>query len=56
MTNLEKIRTMSAEELSKTLDREKPCEVCAYYGKDCGRVSCTDGILEWLNEEADRGK
>lgn len=51
MTNFEKISSMSAEELANFLDRESPCAVCAYYGKDCGRVLCIDGILEWLNKE-----
>lgn len=56
MTNLDYIRTLSAEELAVNVfwadEREGSCEMCAknIKGKPCGG-KCVDGIVEWLNTE-----
>lgn len=55
MTNLDKIRQMSAEELVKMFDGAWGCYRCSYNeGGACGRLGdnqCTDGIIKWLNSE-----
>lgn len=57
MTNLEKIRSMSAEELAKFLDCNPICEMCINKKRKCSDFDfrCYNGILKWLNKEADNG-
>lgn len=57
MTNLEKIRLMSAEELAKLIDLKCTCDMCVFHGMNCaiGVTTCLEGIIEWLNKEADNG-
>lgn len=54
MTNGDKIRQMSDEELAAMLDKViQDCEYCPLY-EDCIQntdVMCTDMFLEWLREE-----
>lgn len=59
MTNLEKIRRMTARELATLIDgreddRER-CEMCIWEGQDCVGM-CLDGITAWLKEETDMDK
>lgn len=67
MTNAERIRNMSDEELAKFIQKIKnTCFVdfIGYANKDCekDKISCKDcqakapTILEWLQSEADRRK
>ena len=56
MTNADRIRAMSDEELAEFIENKKPCEVCSC-GKDgicyCGYgETCHNGILKWLKSEA----
>ena len=59
MTNLEYIRSMSAEELAKFItDCADACYVKGYFGDDCTNcplnecATCDEDIVaKWLNEE-----
>lgn len=57
MTNLEKIRSMSAEELAYIIAYKPRCTFCAFNKRFCSLqgLTCTEGITKWLNEEADNG-
>ena len=55
MTNGERIRSMSDEELADFLD-DVPgnvCECCSreQYDEKCESIACVDGIIEWLKQE-----
>lgn len=56
MTNLEKIRSMSAYDLAMLLDdivyscHRRVCEGCPLYAL---KLCFNEAIEEWLNEEAD---
>lgn len=58
MTNEEKIKNMSTEELAKFLDGISPgyyCGACPVL-KICynyGRTKCVKKLFEWLKEEAE---
>ena len=59
MTNAEKIRNMSTEELAVTLDeisdccRNWSCKIC-YLGRCEEKYGCTSyGIKQWLESEAE---
>lgn len=53
-TNADKIRSMSDEELAEWINSKDTCEQCAYTpGGLCMRKSCTNGILKWLQSEAE---
>lgn len=52
MTNYERIKTMSVEEIEGLLRGD--CNHCIYRGKDCihnREMQCTDGAIKWLNSE-----
>ena len=52
MTNADRIRNMTDEELAEMLFRDR-CDMCAY-GCACRLDdSCKEGVLEWLRKEAD---
>ena len=55
MTNYEKIKAMSIEEMVEFIaDNYRPCPTCTYANTmDCGREPCHDGIVNWLQKEAD---
>ena len=49
MTNYERIKSMSIEQLAKMLDGE--CQFCAYDGEDCmfnHDIHCEEGCIKWL--------
>lgn len=52
MKNIEKIRNMSAEELARIIHSNK-CDCCGYGedGMDCD--VCDEGIVKWLEQEAE---
>ena len=51
MTNAEKIRSMSDEELAEVFGQDMPCNGIS--GQECySRPSCTECCLKWLKEEA----
>lgn len=49
MTNLEWLRSLSAEELAELLE-DGVCAMCANVDNDC-RKGCWSGHFRWLNEE-----
>jgi len=57
MTNLDKIRAMSAEELAKNVLMQDTCQLCLHYDEKrqefCGKDNngCLKGFVEWLNQE-----
>ena len=58
MTNFEKIKQMSAEEMAYFLNGFfSTCELCSYnrmrMGMDCAG-DCIDGKIKWLESEAEK--
>ena len=56
MTNYEKIKNMSIEEMAEFIDSPTvDCERCAYYknGKCLSDDDCKVGIQKWLESEAE---
>lgn len=51
MTNGDRLRKMTDEELSDKLTDK--CAVCAYWYSECGKkfCLCEQGVLEWLKQE-----
>lgn len=53
-TNAERIRNMSDEELAEWINTKNTCEQCAYEPESlCITEPCTNGILKWLQSEAE---
>jgi len=52
MTNFEKMHNMNMKEMALFLSL-KDCSFCAYCGKDCGIIRCKDGVMEYLQQEAE---
>lgn len=50
MTNGDKIRAMTDEELAEWLDEFGNCRCCMEFPTRC-RVDCCTGHLEWLKQE-----
>lgn len=51
MTNYERIKAMSIEQLAKMLNGE--CQFCAYDGAECtynDNMHCDEGCLKWLKQ------
>lgn len=49
-----KLRSMSDEESAEWINSKDTCEQCAYTpGGLCMRKPCTNGILKWLQSEAE---
>lgn len=53
MTNYEKIQNMSIEELADILDHNGCCYMCAYYLEHCKNRDCKQGLLKYLQQEAE---
>ena len=51
ITNGDKIRAMTNEEIANMI-KEGTCANCAYRQDDCTDITCEEGILEYLNQEA----
>lgn len=51
MTNADKIRSMTDEELAEWLDECADCNICKKHPTQCD-VDCYHGYLEWLQQEA----
>ena len=55
MTNADRIRSMTDEELADFFYGIRECSVCAYNYEDrC--VRCSDGIFKWLKKPAETPK
>ena len=52
MTNFEKIKAMSVEEMAELID-DAPCNFCNYRQKGFSKCpqKCEEGIKEWLESE-----
>lgn len=56
MTNAERIRAMSDEELVKWITKHCPgCDCCSRKEKEepCVPAMCSQGVLEWLRQDAE---
>lgn len=52
MTNGDKIRQMSNEELAITLGEKMPCNMCNFIGDvHCRECDCKEGIKSYLDME-----
>ena len=53
MTNFERIKNMSKEEMAEAMTKRFACYACP--SKDCSghRGECKDYLVDWLNEEAE---
>lgn len=56
MTNYEKIKAMSVEEMANLLDYGE-CHCCIYYNENgpsrCDMHECIEGVIKWLESEAE---
>lgn len=52
MTNADRIRQMTDEELAEWLDNEAGCNMCRKHPTQCD-VDCYSGYLEWLKQECE---
>ena len=53
MTNLDRIKNMTHDEMAVLLFDTAACKKCAYYRTpQCGVKDCRDGIKKWLEQEA----
>jgi len=52
MTNYDRIRNMSVEEMAEFLNDNYKCEQCDYHHKCCNG-ECIDGIKQYLESEVD---
>lgn len=53
-TNADRIRNMSDEELTEWINTKNTCEQCIYETDHlCMKETCTNGILKWLQSEAE---
>lgn len=50
MTNADRIRHMTDEELAEWLDLHGECNQCAYHPVQCS-VDCNEGHLKWLKQD-----
>ena len=54
MTNYEKIKNLTLEEMIEFVHCEGACNYCIYADDDdCKGLKCREGIREWLNQEAE---
>lgn len=53
ITNADRVRNMSDEELAKWIDTITACRHCAYEVAGCGGKNCVEGILQYLQSEAE---
>lgn len=54
MTNGDRVRNMTDEELAEFLDEYSSCSLCEGYKRGiCTREECFKGFLAWLRKEVD---
>ena len=52
MTNFERIKAMSIEELAKELAKDSACEFCKTLDEQtCDKITCEQGIIQYLESE-----
>lgn len=52
MTNGDRIKSMSNEELAKFVYENSTCNLCIYKFSPCRGKKCEEGLLKWLEQEA----
>lgn len=52
LTNGDRIRQMTDEELAEWLDLHGECNQCAYHPAQC-KTECNEGHLKWLKQEVE---
>ena len=53
-TNADRIRNMSDEELAEWINTKNTCEQCVYEPESvCMKEPCVNGVLHWLQSEAE---
>lgn len=50
MTNADRIRSMTDEELAGLLLRHPVCDIKAKHRESCSEYGCKDCILEWMQQ------
>lgn len=50
LTNGDRIRAMTDEELAEWFDLHGECNTCAYHPAQC-KTECNEGHLKWLKQE-----
>lgn len=56
ITNGDRIRMMTDEELAEVISGLGDCDTCYLYHRRCSmNISCKDAVLEWLRKEAEDG-
>lgn len=55
ITNADRIRSMSDEELAKLIAENIDCTMCPFVNVEekCGEIQCSKLILEWLQSEVE---
>lgn len=57
MTNYEKIKQMSVEEMAEWLkDALKECDVCVYGKQNICPETCVYGVKQWLEREVEENE
>lgn len=52
MTNYEKIKNMTVEEMEQFIEHTMPCGCCIYVDDEhCECLKCKEGITAWLKQE-----
>ena len=52
MTNYDRIRNMSVEELASFINERSPCSCCKKHNEQtCHNIFCKQGIKQWLESE-----
>lgn len=54
MTNFDRTKAMSVEELAEELAKDSVCEFCKLRDEQsCDRITCKQGIIQWLESEVE---
>ena len=54
MTNYDRIRNMSVDEMAEFINGRSPCDTCKLHdGQTCANVWCIQGVKQWLESEVD---
>lgn len=53
MTNADRIRSMTDEELAEFLAKYGMCELCELHDTDCIGGNCKTGHMKWLQSDSE---
>lgn len=51
MKNIERVREMTPEELTQLVNNR--CQMCVYQNQSCLHDRCSEGVIQWLNQDSD---